>query len=93
MKMAEYAAHYALKDHRINEDREFFYIVPPRLQNALPGDDDPETLDGYLCTLVGIIEDYFEYSDLYFNLVDFNDVIVKRKDRFDRFPGGNIKGF
>lgn len=63
MALAEHIAHTMLQEHRINEDREHFYIVPLHIHEAVfgnlwyePSDDE---LDACLAALLDRIERMF----------------------------------
>ncbi|EGR0671660.1 GIY-YIG nuclease family protein [Vibrio vulnificus] len=90
MGQAELAAHSVMYQHRINPQREFFFIVPPN--SDLPGENCPETCSAYLFGLSEAIENAFYYYNVNYNAIDLEWFKGKYRDRLAEFPD-SIKGF
>ncbi|HGF4916494.1 GIY-YIG nuclease family protein [Vibrio parahaemolyticus] len=90
MLNAERVAHAVLEGHRVNPNREFFYIVPP--MSNLPGQYCPDTCDCYLYTLAGLIEERFSDCNIEAIPIDLNWFKQKYAERLQLFPEG-VKGF
>lgn len=67
MALAEDVAHRMLRDHRINDDREHFYIIPMESREALFGtvwhDPTDDEVDVCLDVLLDRIESMFTFSE------------------------------
>jgi len=71
MRLAEKAAHECLRGHRINNRREFFEIAPSEYFDKYES-SDYDISSCYLNTLIEIIENGFNYIDIFFISIDIN---------------------
>lgn len=92
MKLAEKAAHNILYDHRINEDREFFEILPTSLFRSEQRHCYDTTSEA-LHALIESIEDYgFNYWNIDYKTVDIRALHEHYLEGLIRYPEGP-KGF
>lgn len=86
MRKAEKIAHFSMRDHRINDRREFFNIVTSEAAQHLETPHQHygghDLADIYLHSLRERIEDDWEYSDIYYQRSIISE--VEEKHFFNR---------
>ncbi|GAB3530724.1 GIY-YIG nuclease family protein [Photobacterium alginatilyticum] len=81
MREAERVAHYRMRGHRINDQREFFNIVTEdgALELEVPHQHygGHDLADVYLDCLRNLIEDDWEYCGIHYERKDISEVVEK----------------